>query len=195
MKNYIKKPLKSSNGITLIALVITIIVLLILAGISISMVLGENGILQRARDAKTKSDEAQIRERIQLAYHSALTKDILGKDGELTMTTLQTELDNEFTGKTVNITPNIDKNEWIIKVDNVEEKIIAGKDNAVKLIGSEYDKGNIKVGDRLTYSANNVENWIVFGKDNNGNVLLTTETPVGSFRSTWRKSIMVYLGR
>ena len=37
MKNYAKKSLKTSNGITLIALVITIIVLLILAGISISM--------------------------------------------------------------------------------------------------------------------------------------------------------------
>ena len=37
VKNYTKKSLKASNGITLIALVITIIVLLILAGISISM--------------------------------------------------------------------------------------------------------------------------------------------------------------
>ncbi len=37
------------------------------------MLSGDNGVLQRATDAKTKSDEAQIRERIQLAYHSALT--------------------------------------------------------------------------------------------------------------------------
>ena len=42
MKNYAKSSLKSSNGITLIALVITIIVLLILAGISISMLSGDN---------------------------------------------------------------------------------------------------------------------------------------------------------
>ena len=41
MKNYTKKSLKTSNGITLIALVITIIVLLILAGISISMLSGD----------------------------------------------------------------------------------------------------------------------------------------------------------
>ena len=58
---------KSSRGITLIALVITIIVLLILAGISISMLSGDNGILQKAAEAKEKTDEATLREEQQLA--------------------------------------------------------------------------------------------------------------------------------
>ena len=48
-----------NKGITLIALVITIIVLLILAGISISMLTGENGILNRASEAKEKTVVAQ----------------------------------------------------------------------------------------------------------------------------------------
>ena len=43
--------IKSSKGITLIALVITIIVLLILAGVTISMVLGDDGIIAQAQDA------------------------------------------------------------------------------------------------------------------------------------------------
>ena len=119
--------LKNKNGITLIALVITIIVLLILAGISISMLTGNNGVLQKATDAKTKSDEAQIRERIQLAYHSALTKDITGENGGLTKTTLQEELETEFKDKTVTITSSADNKEWTIKVDDVEEKVTAGK--------------------------------------------------------------------
>ena len=51
---------KMSNGITLIALVVTIIVLLILAGISIQMLTGNNGILQRATEAKEKTEESQI---------------------------------------------------------------------------------------------------------------------------------------
>ena len=55
MKNYRKKSLKTSNGITLIALIITIIVLLILAGISIQMLTGDNGILTRAGEAKEKT--------------------------------------------------------------------------------------------------------------------------------------------
>ena len=40
------------KGITLIALVVTIVVLLILAGVSISMLTGENGIITQAQDAK-----------------------------------------------------------------------------------------------------------------------------------------------
>ena len=123
------KTLKNSEkAITLISLVVTIIVLLILAGISISMLSGNNGVLQRATDAKIKNEEYQIRERIQLAYHSALTKDITGESGELTMQTLQEELDNEFTDKTATITASADKKEWIVKVDDVEVAITAGRE-------------------------------------------------------------------
>ena len=50
--------MKKQRGITLIALVITIIVLLILAGVSISMVVGENGIVSKATDAKEKTQSA-----------------------------------------------------------------------------------------------------------------------------------------
>ena len=50
--------LKSKKGITLVALVITIVVLLILAGVSINLVLGNNGIIAKAKEAETKSAEA-----------------------------------------------------------------------------------------------------------------------------------------
>ena len=50
-----RKILKNSKGITLIALVITIIVLLILAAISIATLTGENGILTQANKAKTET--------------------------------------------------------------------------------------------------------------------------------------------
>ena len=49
---------KSKKGITLVALVVTIVVLLILAGVSINLVLGNNGIIAKAKDAETKSAEA-----------------------------------------------------------------------------------------------------------------------------------------
>lgn len=91
------------------------------------MLSGDNGILQKATDAKTKNDEAQIKERIQLAYHSALAKDITGENGELTMSTLQTELNNEFAGKVVTITSSTDNKEWTIEVDDVEFIVPAGK--------------------------------------------------------------------
>ena len=61
---------KKNNGITLIALVITIIVLLILAGISIGMLTGENGILTKATQASEKYKIETAREKIQLAVQS-----------------------------------------------------------------------------------------------------------------------------
>ena len=57
-----KTRLRKNNGITLIALVITIIVLLILAGVAISMLSGENGILNKAKEAKEKTEEGQKQE-------------------------------------------------------------------------------------------------------------------------------------
>ena len=62
---------REEKGITLIALVITIIVLLILAGVAISMLSGENGILKKATEAKTKTEEKSIEEQIKLAVMSA----------------------------------------------------------------------------------------------------------------------------
>ena len=56
------KNLKENKAITLIALVITIIVLLLLAGISISMLSGQDGILAKASDAKSKTEEANREE-------------------------------------------------------------------------------------------------------------------------------------
>ena len=50
--------MKNNKGITIVALVVTIVVLLILATVSINLVLGDNGIVKKAQDAKTKSAEA-----------------------------------------------------------------------------------------------------------------------------------------
>lgn len=60
---------KKNKGITLIALVITIIILLILAGISISMLTGQNGILNRAQEAKVKDEESQAQEEVTIAVN------------------------------------------------------------------------------------------------------------------------------
>ena len=50
--------MKNNNGITIVALVVTIVVLLILAGVSINLVLGNNGVISKAKEAETKSGEA-----------------------------------------------------------------------------------------------------------------------------------------
>ena len=61
-----KNELRKKNGITLIALVITIIVLLILAGVTIATLTGDNGILNQAGKAKDKTTEAESIERVQV---------------------------------------------------------------------------------------------------------------------------------
>ena len=58
-----------NRGITLIALVITIIVLLILAGVSIAMLTGQNGILTQANNAKIEQSHGSVREGIALTYN------------------------------------------------------------------------------------------------------------------------------
>ena len=80
IKNYrskiVAKNIKENNrGITLIALVITIIVLLILAGVTIATLTGGNGILTRATEAKNKTEEAQEKEGVEIAVISALGKE------------------------------------------------------------------------------------------------------------------------
>ena len=62
----------NKSGITLIALVVTIIVLLILAGVSISMLTGQNGILNRATEAKEKTETSGEDEKRKLAQAEAL---------------------------------------------------------------------------------------------------------------------------
>ena len=57
-KKIMKTKIKQEKGITLIALVVTIVVLLILAGVSVNAIFSENGIIKRAKDAQNKMDQA-----------------------------------------------------------------------------------------------------------------------------------------
>ena len=66
------KKLKNKKGITLIALVVTIVVLLILAGTAIAMLTGDNGIIKKAQLAKKLTEESSEKEKLQLImqmYH------------------------------------------------------------------------------------------------------------------------------
>ncbi len=79
---------RRNKGITLVALVITIIVLLILAGVSISMALGENGVLTRASEAVEKNSEAKAYETIQTAVAASIDTSIVGNGMKLDYDTL-----------------------------------------------------------------------------------------------------------
>ncbi len=95
MKKFLEKRLicKNNKGITLIALVVTIIVLLILAAISISMLTGDNSILKRAADAKIKTERQNI---VEQARADVLGYQANNKGTDLERTQLKAVLDKYF---------------------------------------------------------------------------------------------------
>ena len=93
-----KNNLRKAKGITLIALVITIIVLLILAGISISMIAGNNGILTRATDAKKANEQGGEKEIISLAKQEALIEGDNPSTG-MSLSDLNTSLGKNLTSE------------------------------------------------------------------------------------------------
>ena len=156
------------NGITLIALVITIIVLLILAGVSIATLTGENGILTRANDAKVETRGAAVEEEKDLWKANKLANEYSNGDVE-TLTELLER-----------IGPNGSKLLTQEEVDEIKEtgQTEIGSRTIVfgMTIGDIYDDSMI--GQKVAYESNGQSNWIIFGKDESGNVLLTTETPI-----------------
>ena len=74
--------MKKSNGITLIALVVTIVVLLILAAVSINMLIGENGIVTKARTAKDNYETAKSEEQANLDYVAGRMEDLTEGTGD-----------------------------------------------------------------------------------------------------------------
>ena len=97
--------LKNTKGITLIALVVTIVVLLILAGVSINLVLDNNGIIQKSKEARSETIVADEKSKVEMAYLSAALKKL---GDTVTAEELQEELDSSVgAGKTV-VTTNGD---------------------------------------------------------------------------------------
>ena len=94
---------KNKKGITLVALIVTIVVLLILAGVSLNLVLGNEGILTRSKESKTKTEIAEVKEKAQLDITEIQTLN----GGKITYSELKTTLEKygtveyESDGKTI----------------------------------------------------------------------------------------------
>ena len=183
MNKNIKNTLEASNGITLIALVVTIIVLLILAGISISMLSGDNGILQKATTAKENTTNSQITEKIQLAYHAALT----GGQGSYTKDTLMDELKKEF--ETDYDVDDSDNKNWKMKAQGQEIIIPAGKkDNSKVTIKTLNTNTSLKgvpdlstlYGETTDYTSVDNVQWQLFYDDDEYIYLIASDYVPGS---------------
>ena len=69
--------MRKNKGITLVALVVTIIAVIIIAGISINLLLGENGILTKAKETKKAQKVAEVKEKLSLEIAAAETDAII----------------------------------------------------------------------------------------------------------------------
>ena len=124
-----KRKLKEVEGITLIALVITIIVLLILVGISIAMLTGENGILTQAQSAKEKTTKAEEEEKIKMAVMGSS----ISNDGLVEMieeTSFKNELKNQFGNQELDVVVNGDGS-FIVTVKDTNRKYYVNDDKTV----------------------------------------------------------------
>ena len=124
---------KEAKGITLIALVITIIVLLILAGVTIATLTGDNGILGKANDAKTQTEQAKEDENLKIAIAGSY-----GTDGKLNLKDLKDNLENQGI--------DYDKNNTGFPLEvtvNGEKKKIDANGNIIESIQSLKTKGTV----------------------------------------------------
>lgn len=144
--------LKEEKGITLIALVITIIVLLILAGVTIATLTGENGILIQAGNAKATTDEKGALEAVQLEvagsfdnegnYQSSLAKTNLENN-------LKATVDDKESGKL-----KVKYKGYTFKVD-VDGKVSLsnGVDVGEIFDSTGKEEGKLHIGDFINYTA------------------------------------------
>ena len=130
-----KQKLKESKGITLIALVITIIVLLILAGVTIATLTGDNGILKKAGDAKTQTEQAKEDENLKIAIAGSY-----GTDGKLNLKDLKDNLENQGISYT-----NSKEFPLEVTVNGEKKKIDANGNVTVKLesVADSKTKGTV----------------------------------------------------
>ena len=82
-----------SKGVTLIALAVTIVVMLILAGVTISVLNGENGIVKQAQKAKEESKIKELKEKVRIDIAGKRVENI---NGELRVSVLKEILDIYF---------------------------------------------------------------------------------------------------
>ena len=135
--------MKKNSGITLIALVITIVIMLILATISVTMLSGDNSLINNAGEAKEGTEEKNEKDIINLAVTAAMNNNDFG---ELVASELKSELENNYKENIKNID---------ISSDSVDVTFNSGRMYIVGTDGNiiqPTDRTGIEVGDYIDYT-------------------------------------------
>ena len=210
--NLKKLNLKNKNAITLIALVVTIVVLLILAGVTISLLLDENGIIAKSKDARNANRAGTIRDEISLwEADKVASENGAGSHESMDafLTRLKTRgLINDEDIQKIKDTRELQVGKEIIKFPSDAKTLVqAFKDNEIKV--GDYLNYNDYVDESKTYTTATNENgwadqkytatkntyWQVLGLDETGEkLMLISQSPIKKEMKTddtaenWEKS-------
>lgn len=167
--------MKKEKGITLIALVITIIVLLILAGVALATLTGDSGILINSEKAKEDTLEANAKEKVQLAImEHKIGQFVEGKTLKEYLEAAGAKDVTEAGTKGTMDGYNFEIKDGIVKITKGETEELTLKDVYTPEI----------IGQTINYIANNDAipediNWVIIGQDEKENLLATTSRPLG----------------
>ena len=190
-KKIMKTKIKQEKGITLIALVVTIVVLLILAGVSVNAIFSENGIIKRAKDAQNKMDQAAENDQKGINELSNwLDSKINGNSGGNTTGGNTTGGDDTSTTQKIStlVGKVVDKNTKA--EDAYGNKITIPKGFKVLAKGTSTESAS------YTYSGNNipaVQDGIVIENGTDGNQFVWV--PVGTIKNKDGSTNTITLGR
>ena len=172
--------IKTSKGITLIALVITIIVLLILAGVTIATLTGENGILTKAQEASEKTKQANAEEQVQLAVVGSM-----GTDGILNLENLNKELEQigaYYNGNPISTAGNkIEEGDLPVTVTLDGQEVTIGQSGNVAVGGKikEYTDEGVPIPNGFYYVGGTKDTGVVISDNfNDENVYQNAENGI-----------------
>ena len=192
-----KVEINKDKGITLIALVITIIVLLILAAVSIATLTGENGILTRTQEAKKQTEIASVKEQAQLDISNWIAEELEnGRNGIISdweeikniLDTANPNIENRYYTDVTEegvVTPN----GYLVPIEELYTNNSTGGDLP------EFDENTLTIGEAINtnkygyivpeYTVKTSEMtsnvWKLFYQDSNYTYLITDEV-VGSYK-------------
>ena len=187
-----KQKLKNNKGITIVALVITIIIMLILAGVTVKIATG-GGIIDKTKNASDEFEIEQEKEKVKSGYLSYKTAKMVDDNAQLFVENAQPPTGNATSGWTVIFTKT--NNEYKLTKDG---KVTLTKQNGIDVIWIDngddtFTKGDVtvKLGDIVnydegtgysydqTYTTENV-GWRVLGLSAKGEIELISDNPTSS---------------
>ena len=196
------KSLKENKGITLLALIVTIIVLLILSGISIAMLVGDNGIYDNAKTAQRATRAGEVKERVALEVSNNQILKYTNRE-EKTRDEVIAELvaEGELTAEEVEELESSETPVITIGGIRIDFSVLPEKVQTWTQDGTSVTDGEITltVGQAVTgYSVDveinsatqTISNWYVLGAKN-GELLITTNT---SYENVTLSGIEDYVG-